>query len=580
MKLMLICAIFLLATADARGTADNIHYESPRLVALIVGISDYDSGKLPHAMNGARTIERLLGETYAGIEIKTLLNQDANLENIRRALREISDLPSQSLFVFYFAGHADRESPRGQLMLRLWDSAGSDDLTHAIPSDEIVGVLRYSRQLNAMFFIDSCFSGKRPRPMDLDEFEFGHIGHRAFLLASSASTAMSEKGLFTSALEEVFGSDEDPCLTPRELERRVRQIVWNKSKGYMVPQLAFDTVVTRCISQLGRPSCHLIFRYAYPMLYQCTFELESVPDELFLHQYHPTKDPVFSLQITAEAQTITVYCRGGQLARIELTEDMLADGIEIVDLDIPNDMRVSDDWAEHHLAAVYSHAMTLSLLESFDRSDRELLAEASAALQNLESIKPSKARQFSDPTPNVPPVAFGVAAKYVALADEDAIRALADEYPSALLALLPVLQHNRRFELALLLTGNIHPSIAANDSVNRFVLLYRGFAATALGQTATLNEVRQILGGIGGLEFMDKLQEHIEIAPDSAPELIPLSVRDSDPRYNREHSLKRNSLGSLNDYLNPRDWVPDPMRDSLEILQDAAQRSSDSWWWR
>src|SRR5262245_31058441 len=87
----------------------------PSCKAVLCGIDCYPPpNDLPSCVNDARAVERLLFEQYAFQEVRTLLDREATVDGLEKALAWLArDAGSADSLVFYYSGHGYTQAVAG-----------------------------------------------------------------------------------------------------------------------------------------------------------------------------------------------------------------------------------------------------------------------------------------------------------------------------------------------------------------------------------------------------------------------------------------------------------------------------------
>jgi uncharacterized caspase-like protein len=129
--------------------------------ALVIGIDNYVYlPKLKTAINDARTVEALLGNTY-GFETRLLIDPDRGqiLKSLNVMRRKLS---STDNLLVYYAGHGwlDRDADEGYW---LPVDADADSNVNWVANSAITATLRAMDAKHVLVVSDSCYSGKLSR---------------------------------------------------------------------------------------------------------------------------------------------------------------------------------------------------------------------------------------------------------------------------------------------------------------------------------------------------------------------------------------------------------------------------------
>ncbi len=313
----------------------DVRGDQPKILAVIIGVADYSDAPLVHVRNEAKLIKEWLENTYDDADVRFMLDDDASEDKIRDILdRELPELPTDSLFVFYFAGHGERGSDgKEPLYLRLADTTHENYKSKSIRLRSVVEALKDARRINSMILIDCCFSGGPNHRVDLTEFQLVQVGVRAFMLTSSWSNQISEKGYFSRALRSVWDKhSNEGCLQPRDLHQEVFNEVYRLSETYMDVQIMINTAVGRCIASMGEPSCLLIFRFPKGCTSPCVFDFSDDKDKLG-YIYDPQQNPSFIRQVSIKNLSVKITTQGVILGEYNFDANDLSDNFKIVEVD-------------------------------------------------------------------------------------------------------------------------------------------------------------------------------------------------------------------------------------------------------
>jgi len=134
--------------------------------AIIIGIDEYQTiSDLDYAVNDAVAIKEMLINqfNYAKEDIKLLINEDANKDNIVDALSDISLLANENdRIVIFFAGHGETMSlPDGGEMGYLLPVDGRQENLYAsaIPMNDLKYLSDISKAKHMLFLVDACYGG-------------------------------------------------------------------------------------------------------------------------------------------------------------------------------------------------------------------------------------------------------------------------------------------------------------------------------------------------------------------------------------------------------------------------------------
>ena len=144
-------------------TTEDIYDNS---YALVIGIDKYKNvSNLDYAVKDAESVANLLKENFnfSSKNIKTLLNEEATLSNIKNSLSEIAySAKENDRVLIYFAGHGITDDlPDGGEMGYLLPIDGKPDKLFAtsIPMDDLKRISSMSASKHMLFLIDACYGG-------------------------------------------------------------------------------------------------------------------------------------------------------------------------------------------------------------------------------------------------------------------------------------------------------------------------------------------------------------------------------------------------------------------------------------
>ena len=179
------------------------------LIFLGVGIDKYlNWPQLSDAASGAKAVADTLSTRF-GFDTKLLLDRDAYRSNIEDHLQRVGG-DEDSLFVFYFSGHADTwlrpdESEVGFLVPVEAPMEGRSAL---LPLADLFRIFEDNvKARHALFILDACVSGLPSGPHGR-----GRPGNARWVITAGAPDQVvlsaGELSLFTSTLIEGLTSDE------------------------------------------------------------------------------------------------------------------------------------------------------------------------------------------------------------------------------------------------------------------------------------------------------------------------------------------------------------------------------------
>lgn len=267
--LTLLVAVPAIAQRGPRGIAVAAPTADVERWAVVVGISDYRHSPrisdLAFAHRDAETICQFLrspaGGSFAPDHVVELTNEEATVENVRRALGTfLAKAAPQDLVYIHFSGHGapDPNNPK-ILYLLTHDSDPDSLLATALRMDEVRTIVRdYIRSQRVLFTVDACHSGgvrgtrsalaQNPINQYLIELAKSRPGI-AFLTASMAGEQSREieeaqLGLFTDLfLKGARGAadaDQNAVVTLGEVYEFLRSRVVRESSNTQHPVLSGD----------------------------------------------------------------------------------------------------------------------------------------------------------------------------------------------------------------------------------------------------------------------------------------------------------------------------------------------------
>jgi len=124
--------------------------------ALVVGINNYPAPSwqnLDNATKGAKAREEML---YGhGFDVTTLYDQNATKNNILEKMNTImSSAQKEDRFLFYFAGHGEKQNNKGYLIPH-----DGSDFNSYLPLSEITNVAKKLPAKHQLYIMDACYAG-------------------------------------------------------------------------------------------------------------------------------------------------------------------------------------------------------------------------------------------------------------------------------------------------------------------------------------------------------------------------------------------------------------------------------------
>lgn len=245
-----------------------------KVQAVIAAISDYPGAAISNAESSALVFSNLVHRAFPEAKFSMLLGTNCGLGRLRDELDRLSDLPDDSLLIFYFGGHGSRTfhsragqpyPEPGELYLVAAPVAPDRFRDAGLAFSEYALALA-RRRVNSMAFIDCCFAGQNNAPAFRRELLANSLGTRGFVLTACGTYKPAQRGYFmeglTNALETL--KRERKCVNALTLEQEVKKQVAALSHGEMTPSLAFPSSVYRCFGSLADPACLVVLTFPAP----------------------------------------------------------------------------------------------------------------------------------------------------------------------------------------------------------------------------------------------------------------------------------------------------------------------------
>ena len=382
---ILILGVLLAVLLDFRQStagAPSPSQDSPKIRALVIGMTDYADGPLRHAAPNAIRICNAITNSYPSAEVSLLVDSTATLEKVEESLfRKIASVPAGSLVIIYFAGHGIREGE--DLRLLLSGATQSRYYGASILVQELLSAVRQAKLCTAMIFLDCCFSGGQPLIIQIPQEEVGYLDSRAFMLTSSYTNEISIGGIFTQALLDVWNTatDDQFCLTPATLEQKVQALVFQKSGGLMTSGLAFGDKVKRCFAELTKPACLMVFRFPNG----CRYPLEFFWNEEKAFEVFYPKDRIFYRQVPKQPIKVRVVGQGSNLwEHVFAAADLLPDHL-MVDIPLTQDYALQSS----EFQVGFKEAVA-GVIETYGAESNEVAHLYADAIETSHSLMPEK----------------------------------------------------------------------------------------------------------------------------------------------------------------------------------------------
>ena len=144
-------------------TTDDIYDNS---YALIIGIDKYQNVQnLNYAVKDAESLKSMIVEyfDFSQNNVRSLLNEEATYNNIRRQFSEISKSAGENdRILIFFAGHGETlDLPDGGETGYLLPYEGDKDDLYltAVPMDELRQIALMSKAKHILYLVDACYGG-------------------------------------------------------------------------------------------------------------------------------------------------------------------------------------------------------------------------------------------------------------------------------------------------------------------------------------------------------------------------------------------------------------------------------------
>jgi len=229
--------------------------------AIIIGIDEYQTiSDLDYAVNDAVAIKEMLINqfNYAKEDIKLLINEDANKDNIVEVLSDISLLANENdRIVVFFAGHGETmKLPDGGEMGYLLPVDGRQENLYAsaIPMNDLKDLSNMSKAKHMLFLVDACYGGlaavgtrglKPAKPPNYLE-KITNIKSRQIITAGGSDEEVLEKpewghsvytmNLLRALKDGLADTNGDGYITAGELGLYLNEKVTIDSENQQTPQ--------------------------------------------------------------------------------------------------------------------------------------------------------------------------------------------------------------------------------------------------------------------------------------------------------------------------------------------------------
>ena len=212
-KIAVTVFLVLFAHQAVASESDRASFEPARTHAIIVGVLRWQSPAISTFSSENRKDQQLyytLAERGVPKEnMALLLDDEATLEGIRNALREVSSKAKDGdTLIFYYAGHGT--SVDGNATLYNYDVDPAKKADTSLTSTEIASILKNKfRGKRVLMFADCCFSGALAGAAE----ELSNQGIEAATITSAnASITSTSNWTFTHMLVEILRGNPDSDL--------------------------------------------------------------------------------------------------------------------------------------------------------------------------------------------------------------------------------------------------------------------------------------------------------------------------------------------------------------------------------
>ena len=215
---------------------------SPRIFALVIGISDYygTEADLRYADSDAKHFYNHLLKAFPNEikngECKILLNHQATASNIKKQLTAVFSKATENDYViFYFSGHGNK----GVII--------PADIQNQVSYSEVKSAFKNTKAKYKLCIIDACYAGSIEQINSISNYNNQQMlkESRLAVLSSSSSNQLSSEsiqlgqGLFSywliKGMKGAADLNNDKYITAGELFVYTRKAVAEKSGGRQIP---------------------------------------------------------------------------------------------------------------------------------------------------------------------------------------------------------------------------------------------------------------------------------------------------------------------------------------------------------
>ncbi len=209
-------------------------------IALVMGNSDYASGRLPNPANDAK----LVGDALTSLGFDVIARRNADQVTMKRAIQEfgsrLEKAGPSAVGLFYYAGHGIQLSGRNYLIPTTARIEREGDVEiEAVSADWVIEQMRYARNRLNIVILDACRNNPFTRSMRSVDHGLATMDAPAGILIaySTAPGAVAADGNgrnspYTEALTQAIREMHEPV---EQVFKHVRVGVMNVTSGKQVP---------------------------------------------------------------------------------------------------------------------------------------------------------------------------------------------------------------------------------------------------------------------------------------------------------------------------------------------------------
>jgi formylglycine-generating enzyme required for sulfatase activity len=209
-------------------------------IALVMGNSDYSSGRLPNPANDAK----LVGDALTSLGFDVIARRNADQVTMKRAIQEfgsrLEKAGPSAVGLFYYAGHGLQLSGRNYLIPTTAHIEREGDVEiEAVSADWVIEQMRYARNRLNIVILDACRNNPFTRSMRSVDHGLASMDAPAGILIaySTAPGAVAADGNgrnspYTEALTQAIREMHEPV---EQVFKHVRVGVMSATAGKQVP---------------------------------------------------------------------------------------------------------------------------------------------------------------------------------------------------------------------------------------------------------------------------------------------------------------------------------------------------------